>query len=143
MQDRFLKRLRKKAKGLAGLPIATIAFYGPNFSQATKVVVSVVPSEHAGPQELRDWKVEVGDVRSDPAITQEILEFIVAHGVLSIVTNDSIIGCPHQQGIDYKEEWCPSACSGTGVIDLPGNSSIDAARRPARGITPPKRIQPG
>ena len=108
MQDRFLKRLRKKAKkGLRGWPIATIAFYGPNLSQATKVVVSVVPSEHAGPQELRDWKVEVGDVRSDLAITQEILEFIVAHGVLSIVTNDSIIGCPHQQGIDYEGEWCP------------------------------------
>jgi hypothetical protein len=108
MQDRFLKRLRKKAKkGMRGWPIATIAFYGPNLSQATKVVVSVVPSEHARPQELRDWKVEVGDVRSDPAITQEILEFIVAHGVLSIVTNDSIIGCPHQQGIDYEGEWCP------------------------------------
>ena len=108
MQDRFLKRLRKKAKkGMRGWPIATIAFYGPNLSQATKVVVSVVPSEHAEPQELRDWKVEVGDVRSDPAITQEILEFIVAHGVLSIVTSDGIIGCPHQQGIDYEGEWCP------------------------------------
>jgi hypothetical protein len=31
MEDRFLKRLRKKArKGLRGWPIATIAFYGPN-----------------------------------------------------------------------------------------------------------------
>jgi hypothetical protein len=108
MQDRFLKRLRKKAKkGMRGWPIATIAFYGPSLSQATKVVVSVVPSEHAEPQELRDWKVEVGDVRSDPAITQEILEFIEAHGVRSIVTSDGIIGCPHQQGIDYEGEWCP------------------------------------
>src|SRR6266567_1840202 len=35
MEDRFLKRLRKKArKGLRGWPIATIAFYGPNLSQA-------------------------------------------------------------------------------------------------------------
>ena len=38
MEDRFLKRLRKKArKGLRGWPIATIAFYGPNLNQATKV----------------------------------------------------------------------------------------------------------
>ena len=30
MEDRFLKRLRKKArKGLRGWPIATVAFYGP------------------------------------------------------------------------------------------------------------------
>ena len=46
MEDRFLKRLRKKArKGLRGWPIATIAFYGPNLSQATKVTVGIVPSE--------------------------------------------------------------------------------------------------
>src|SRR5260370_10240684 len=48
MEDRFLKRLRKKArKGLRGWPIATIAFYGPNLSQATKVAVGIVPSENA------------------------------------------------------------------------------------------------
>ncbi len=36
MEDRFLKHLRKKArKGLRGWPIATVAFYGPNLSQAT------------------------------------------------------------------------------------------------------------
>ena len=58
-EDRFLKRLRKKArKGLRGWPIATIAFYGPNLSQATKVVVGIMPSENAEVEELRDWKVE-------------------------------------------------------------------------------------
>ena len=47
VEHRFLKRLRKKArKGLRGWPIATIAFYGPNLSQATKVAVSIVPSEN-------------------------------------------------------------------------------------------------
>ena len=49
MDDRFLKRLHKKArKGHRGWPIATIAFYGPNLSQATKVVVGIVTSEYAG-----------------------------------------------------------------------------------------------
>jgi hypothetical protein len=48
IEDRFLKRLRKKArKGLRGWPIATVAFYGPNLSQATKVAVGIVPSENA------------------------------------------------------------------------------------------------
>ena len=61
MEDRFLKRLRKKArKGLRGWPIATIAFYGPNLSQATKVTVGIVPSENAEVEELRDWKVDCG-----------------------------------------------------------------------------------
>ena len=107
MEDRFLKRLRKKArKGLRGWPIATVAFYGPNLSQATKVTVGIVPSENADVKELRDWKVDRGDIRADPGIAQEILEFIDQHRVLSVAMTDSIIGCPHQEGIDYEGEWC-------------------------------------
>jgi hypothetical protein len=107
-EDRFLKRLRKKArKGLRGWPIATIAFYGPNLDQATKVAVGIVPSENAEPQQLRDWKVDHGDIRADPGVAREILEFIEGHRVLSVAMTDTIIGCPHQQGIDYQDEWCP------------------------------------
>ena len=109
LEDRLLKRLRKKArKGLRGWPIATVAFYGPNLSQATKVTVSIVPSENAEPKELRDWRVDRGDIRADPGIAQEILEFIEQHRVLSVAITDSIIGCPHQEGIDYEGEWCPA-----------------------------------
>ena len=64
LEDRFLKRLSKEARrGLRGWPIATIAFYGPNLSQATKVAVGIVPSENAAVEELRDWKVDRGDIR--------------------------------------------------------------------------------
>ena len=67
MEDRFLQRLRKKArKGLRGWPIATVAFYGPNLSQATKVTVGIVPSENTEVEELRDWKVDDGEIRADP-----------------------------------------------------------------------------
>ena len=85
LEDRFLKRLSKKArKGLRGWPIATIAFYGPNLSQATKVAVGIVPSEDATVEELRDWKVDRGDIRADPDIAREILEFIEKHQVRSV-----------------------------------------------------------
>ena len=108
MEDRFLKRLRKKArKGMRGWPVATIAFYGPNLSQATKVAVGIVPSKNAEAKELRDWTVDSGDVRADPGIAREILEFIESHKALSVAMADGIIGCPHQQGIDYEGEWCP------------------------------------
>ena len=108
VEDRFLKRLRKKArKGLRGWPIATVAFYGPNLSQATKVAVGIVPSENAEVEELRDWKVDRGDIRSDPDIAREMLEFIEEHQVKSVAITDGIIGCPHQEGIDYDGEWCP------------------------------------
>jgi hypothetical protein len=108
VEDRFFKRLRKKArKGLRGWPIATVAFYGPNLSQATKVAVGIVPSENAEVEELRDWKVDRGDIRSDPDIAREMLEFIQQHQVKSVAITDGIIGCPHQEGIDYDGEWCP------------------------------------
>jgi len=108
LKDRFLKRLGKKArKGLRGWPIATIAFYGPNRSQATKIAVGIVPSENASVEVLHDWKVEHGDIRADPEIAREILEFIEKHEVRSVTMTDGIIGCPHQEGIDYEGEWCP------------------------------------
>jgi hypothetical protein len=108
MEDRFLKRLRKKAgRGLRGWPLATIAFYGPNLTEATKVTVGIVLTENAEVGELRDWKVDRGDIRADPSIAREILEFIEEHQVLSVAMTDGIIGCPHQQGIDYEGEWCP------------------------------------
>ena len=108
IEDRFLKRLRKKArKGMRGWPMATIAFYGPNLNQATKVAVGIMPSENAEVKELRDWKVDRPDIRTDPTIAREILEFMEKHGVLSVAMTDGIIGCPHQQGIDYEGEWCP------------------------------------
>ena len=67
MKDRFLKRLRKKAnKGLRGWPAATVAFYGPDANRASKVVVGIVPHEHAAVGEMRDWKLDAGDVRNDP-----------------------------------------------------------------------------
>src|SRR5580693_6403388 len=37
----------------------------------------------------------------------DILEFIEEHQVRSVAITDGIIGCPHQEGIDYEGEWCP------------------------------------
>ena len=108
LEDRFLKRLRKKAKkGLRGWPIGTIAFYGPDDAHATKVAVGFIRSEGGEAEDMRDWQLATGDVRSDPQIAREILEFLQLHGVLSVAMSSAIIGCPHQQGIDYEGEWCP------------------------------------
>src|ERR1700740_1830812 len=76
MEDRFLKRLRKKArKGLRGWPIATVAFYGPNLSQATKVAVGVTRLESGSgrhplrprncPRDARIHRGASGEIRRD------------------------------------------------------------------------------
>jgi hypothetical protein len=59
-----------------------------------------VPSENATVKELRDWKVDRGDIRADPGIAREILEFIEKHKVRSVAMSDGIIGCPH---------WAPAS----------------------------------
>jgi hypothetical protein len=108
MDDRFLKRLRKKArKGMRGWPVATLAFYGPNLSRATKVAVGILLSSDAEVDVMRDWQVDHGDVRTDPRVAAEILEFLEKNGVLSVVIGDGVIGCPHQEGIDYEGDYCP------------------------------------
>jgi hypothetical protein len=48
-----------------------------------------------------------GDVRKNPEIAAEMITFIEAHGVKSIVMADGLMGCPHQEGIDYESEYCP------------------------------------
>jgi hypothetical protein len=109
MKDRLLKRLKKKAKrGMRGWPVATIAFYGPDLSRATKAAVGILPAEDAEPSEMRDWKVETGDARTDLSVIGEMLEFIESQGALTVIISDGIVGCPHQEGIDYEGEWCPN-----------------------------------
>jgi hypothetical protein len=108
LEARSIKRLSKKSrKGFRGWPVATVAFYGPNLSQATKVAVGIIRTEDAKAEPMRAWTVERGDVRTDPGIAREILEFIEENQALSVVVTDGIIGCPHQEGIDYEGEWCP------------------------------------
>jgi hypothetical protein len=107
-EERFRKRIGKKArKGFRGWPMATIAFYGPNLIRASKIAVSIFRFEGDEDGDMRAWLSDDGDIRHDPVISQEILEFIQRHDAKSVAITDGIIGCPHQEGIDYEGEWCP------------------------------------
>lgn len=102
--------LQKKArKGFQGYPIATIAYYGPDDRHATKVAVGIVKEEDGDADILQRWFSEKGeDIREDRPVHYEILSFIETHGANSVVIADRIIGCPHEEGIDYPEgQYCP------------------------------------
>lgn len=102
------KRLGKKARrGFRGYPVATVAFYGPDDRRASKVAVGIVPGEGHEVTELRRWTSEDKDVRTDPAIGEAVLEFIEQAGARTVAMTDGIIGCPHEEGIDYKGPVCP------------------------------------
>ena len=67
-----------------------------------------MPSEHAGVSELERWFSDEGDVRVDPRVEAEVIAFIKGHGVKTVVIADAIMGCPHEEGIDYPDgASCP------------------------------------
>lgn len=101
--------LRKRAKkGFRGYPVATIAFYGPTAQQATKVAVGIVTREGAEPDIMERWYGEDRDLRSDEETGFQISAFIKEHQALSVVMVDRIIGCPHEEVVDYPEgQACP------------------------------------
>jgi hypothetical protein len=107
--DRFSKALRKKAdRGFAGYPVATVAYYGPNDRVATKVAVGIVLGEDEEPAFLERWFSWGQDLRNDHDLNEKMITFIRGHAVKSVAMLGSIIGCPHQEGVDYPEDSkCP------------------------------------
>ena len=108
MLERARKRLDKRAKkGFRGYPVATVALYGPDDTMATKLTVGIVPAENAEVTDLRRWFSEGSDIRNDVEVAEEVLAFIADTGAKSVVMTDRIIGCPHEEGIDYEGSTCP------------------------------------
>lgn len=109
IKNRSKSQLEKRAKrGFRGYPVATIAFYGPTAERASKVAVGIVEREGAEVDILQTWHSEDRDLRNDDEIGFEIKEFLREHQAVTVVMVDRIIGCPHEEGIDYPEgEACP------------------------------------
>ncbi len=110
-QGKNKKLISKKAKkGIKGYPVATVAFYGPTNKEATKVVCGIINSEGADVEPIRKW-ISGNDIRKSEIILGEVLAFIEENEVKSVGMVEEVIGCPHEEGVDYPEgESCPE-CS--------------------------------
>ncbi len=108
MASNLKKRLAKKAKkGFRGYPVGTLAFYGPDDRLASKVVASVVAGEGQESAEMRTWFSDDRDLRNDTTVFEKVVGLFDQHGVHSIAMLDRIMGCPHEEGIDYQGPTCP------------------------------------
>lgn len=102
------KLAKKRQKGFRGHPVATVAYYGPDDRHASKVAVGIIAAEDGDVVALERWTSESADVRFDGAVNEAVIRFIEEHGAKSVLGLDRIIGCPHEEGIDYPEgEPCP------------------------------------
>jgi hypothetical protein len=109
MHHKALWSLTKRSnRGFRGYPVATVAFYGSDDRRASKVAVGVVTREGAEPADLERWFSDTSDVRDDEGINKAIVEFIEHQGVKTVVVAERIIGCPHEEGVDYPSgDKCP------------------------------------
>lgn len=107
-QGKYKKALLKKArKGERGYPMATIAFYGPDNKRASKVVCAILKTEDADPEPMRKWFTQSDAMKSE-AVSKQVMAFLEENRAVSVAMADSIMGCPHEEGIDYPEgEPCP------------------------------------
>jgi hypothetical protein len=81
-------------------PMATVAYYGPDDERATCVAVGIVERE-GGEMTGRRWHVERGDARLDEAAHEELFRFVAEQGVRKVAVIEEVVGCPHEEGIDF------------------------------------------
>ena len=103
-----ITRLRKRAKrGDQGFPKATLVFYGPDITRASKAVLGIF-LHHDSEAIIHRYFSQNADARHETDILESILARLREHNVHSLILMEVIFGCPHEEGIDYPEgEPCP------------------------------------
>lgn len=109
--EKYRKKLAKKNKrGYQGHPVVTIAFYGSDDKLATKASVGIIETESSDAYVERFLASQPGeDVRNNADVLGKILQLIDSAEAKSVTLIEAIIGCPHEQGVDYQEDDCPQA----------------------------------
>jgi hypothetical protein len=102
--------LRKFAeRGNRGFPVGTLAFYGPDNRFASKAVFGFIEVHGAEPI-LHKWETDDGgkDLRYDVRLQRAWIQLIEQQKIRSLAYTETIVGCPHEEGIDYSPgESCP------------------------------------
>ncbi len=114
----FRDKLKKKGEqGFHGYPVATITYYGPDDKRASKVSVGIILDEGGDVAFLERWFNEAKDIRLDPLVNEGIIRFLTQRGAKSVVMPDRILGCPHEEGIDYPDGEKCQKCSFWAIRD--------------------------
>lgn len=103
--NKLLRQLRNALKEKKEYPIGTLVYFGPDDVTITKIIAVVIPHRESDPI-LERW---VGQgVSSNPEVAAEIGNFFTLNKVREVVMTDGIVGCPHEEGVDFPiGEACP------------------------------------
>jgi hypothetical protein len=101
--------MRAFQRSRAKYPIATVSAYGPDNRRATKLVVGILRrAGQKSPNPMRSWSSDTTDVRNDPVVGAELADWLQSQGIKDTLSHHRIIGCPHEEGVDYPMgRTCP------------------------------------
>ncbi len=80
---------------------------GDYCSAVLKLVATIVEHEVGDATEMHKWYCEHRDVRDTLQIIEEVIAFLAQFGARSVVMPETIVGCPHEEDIDYHGSVCP------------------------------------
>ena len=66
---------------------------------------------------MRTWTTQLVDVRHDSTIAAEVAAFLREYGVTESVASDRMMGCPHEEGVDYPMGRSCPRCPFWATID--------------------------
>ncbi len=107
LHSRLSKRTRR---GFRGFPVATVAYYGPDDTRASRAVVSIVPAKDAEPTHQTAFTSDALDLREDPFTGDQVVAFVERHEARSVFVAEEILGCPHEEGVDFPEGGTCLSC---------------------------------
>ena len=82
--------------------VVTVALYGPNDTLATKLVASAVHEPTSEIKELKRCMSDAPqDVRNLDTTVRGVAAFIAKWNPRVVIAPETIIGCPHEEGVDY------------------------------------------
>jgi hypothetical protein len=65
---------------------------------------------------MRSWTTDTTDVRNDPVVAAELADWLDSQGIKDTLSYDRIVGCPHEEGIDYPMgRTCPQCPFWAGI----------------------------
>ena len=136
-REQARKRLTKKAKkGFRGFPVATVAFYGPDNRRTSKLTVGIVLGENQEAAELKRWFAELGDVREDVRVTEEVLaDMERVWRALGRDGGPDRSAARTRKGSTTTDRPVPCAPTGPGAIDGAGRGSTNLT-----GVSPNLRL---
>lgn len=102
---------RKVQRGFRGYPIVNLFMHGPNDKIATKIIAEITFKKSDGVVIFEKWFSKDIDIRQNEIVMQQVVNFVKLHSVRTVVMNKEIVGCPHEEGIDYEKgqdcSFCP------------------------------------